>query len=255
MDWNPRLGIVTGSHVNARASAFSTPLVQSGAIARAEHISIEAESDTPVSTRPPHRKSKAKYELASGLRHCSTELSLLEEHYLQVHARRRGREPQKYSIDLRFLNSQPSRVRHVAWMWWSLSVALLLSTGAAIWFALASNAMLSSPGLAIAGITAIAMIATTILGIRDTTESLNFTSTHGHAILVNVLGGIGSTQAGKTFFVAVIKEIAAAKVARAQPKQQLLRDEMREHHRLRELGVLNEAEYEASKARILKAHV
>jgi hypothetical protein len=29
---------------------------------------------------------------------------------------------------------------------------------------------------------------------------------------------------------------------------------MREHHRLRELGVLGESDYEASKARILRAH-
>jgi hypothetical protein len=70
-----------------------------------------------------------------------------------------------------------------------------------------------------------------------------------------VIGGLGSTKAGKAFFVSMIKEIAAAKSARPQAKQQLLRDEMREHHRLRELGVLSEANYEASKARILKAHV
>jgi len=240
--------------VNARASAITSPLVQTGAIARAEHISIEAESDTPVSTRPPHRKAKAKYVLASGLRHCSTELTLLEDQYLQVHTQRRGREPKKYSIDLRFLNSQPTRVRHIAWVWWLSSVALLLGTGAALWIAFASHAVFSHPGFIIACITGVAAVSTTILGLRDTTESLNFTSAHGQATLVNVLGGMGSTKAGKSFFVAMIKEIAAAKAARAQPKQQLLRDEMREHHRLRELGVLTEAEYEASKARILKAH-
>ena len=98
------------------------------------------------------------------------------------------------------------------------------------------------------------MIATTVLAVRHTSESLNFTSVHGGAPLVHVIGGIGSTKAGKSFFVAMIKEIAAAKSARQQAKQQMLRDEMREHHRLRELGVLSEADYEASKARILKAH-
>ena len=39
----------------------------------------------------------------------------------------------------------------------------------------------------------------------------------------------------------MIKSINAAKSARQQAEQQLLRDEMREHHRLRELGVLTEA--------------
>ena len=63
---------------------------------------------------------------------------------------------------------------------------------------------------------------------------------HGDATLVSVTGGIGSARAGKKFFVELIKSINAAKLARPQAKQQLLRDEMREHHRLRELGVLSE---------------
>ena len=93
-----------------------------------------------------------------------------------------------------------------------------------------------------------------MLAIRHTTEALNFTSVHGGASFVSVLGGIGSAKQGRSFFVSLIKEISAAKAARRQAKQELLRDEMREHHRLRELGVLSEADYEASKARILKAH-
>ena len=92
------------------------------------------------------------------------------------------------------------------------------------------------------------------MGVRGTSESLSFTSVHGGATLVTVSGGLGSTKAGKSFFVSMIKDIAAAKAARPQQKQQWLRDEMREHHRLRELGVLSLADYEASKARILKAH-
>jgi hypothetical protein len=72
--------------------------------------------------------------------------------------------------------------------------------------------------------------------------------------LVEVTGGIGSTRQGKQFFVELIKSINAAKIERSQPRPQFLRDVMREHHRLRELGVLSEREYEQSKARILAQH-
>ena len=241
--------------MNARASAVSPadPGVRSE-LGRAEHISLEAEADIVAPPkRPPHRKVRATYALRSALRDCSTELSLLDEHYLQVQSRR-GKDIKKYSIDLRFLNSQPVRVRRIAWMWWSTSAVLLLVTSASVWFASLSTRFVTSSGFVIACIAAIATTAATVLGMRQTTEALNFTSVHGGAPFVNVLGGIGSTKAGRTFFVALIKEIASAKTARQQAKQQWLRDEMREHHRLRELGVLSEADYEASKARILKAH-
>ena len=71
---------------------------------------------------------------------------------------------------------------------------------------------------------------------------------------MRITGGIGSAKAGREFFVELIKSISAAKTVRPQAKQQFLRDEMREHHRLRELRVLTEQEYESSKARILAAH-
>jgi hypothetical protein len=90
--------------------------------------------------------------------------------------------------------------------------------------------------------------------LRRTTESLEFISVHGQVTLVSVTGAIGSTRHGKRFFIELIKSIGAAKAARPQPPHQFLRDEMREHHRLREIGALTEAQYEASKSRILSAH-
>ena len=77
---------------------------------------------------------------------------------------------------------------------------------------------------------------------------------HGGATLLSVAGGIGSARAGKHFFIDLIKSINAAKAARPQDRPQFLRDEMREHHRLRELGVLTDLQYEQSKARILSSH-
>jgi hypothetical protein len=227
--------------------------MESSSIGRAEHISLEGETELAAPTRPPHRKVRSTYAMKSGLRDLSTELSLLDDHYLQVHAVR-GKDSKKYSIDLRFLNSQPVRIRNIAWFWWSLMFLQACATGIGLWLAMANAHPLTSMGFIGGCIAALGMIGAAVFGARQTTESLNFTSVHGGATFVQVLGGIGSTKKGKSFFVAMIKEIAAAKTARQQSKQQWLRDEMREHHRLRELGVLSESEYETSKARILRAH-
>jgi len=243
-----------GFLVNARASALTPSARDTAAAARAEHISIEADVDYVGDAVRAPRKIRSKYALTSSMRKCSTELALLEEHYLQVHAVRAGRQPVKYSIDLRFLNSQPVRVRRIAWTWFALSAIFAAASAGALWFASAAHLKFSSPVFVAACVAIVCAIGTTMLGVRSTSESLNFTSINGGATFVNVLGSLGSAKDGKTFFVALIKDIAAAKAARPQPKQQWLRDEMREHHRLRELGVLSEAEYEASKARILKAH-
>jgi hypothetical protein len=94
----------------------------------------------------------------------------------------------------------------------------------------------------------------TLMFLRRTVESLEFVSMHGGATLVSVMGGIGSARAGKRFFIELIKSINAAKAARPQDRPQFLRDEMREHHRLRELGVISQEQYEQGKARILASH-
>lgn len=188
------------------------------------------------------------------MRKCTTELALLEDHYLQVQTLRNGKQPLKYSIDLRFLNSQPTRVRRIAWAKFLLSAALALGASGALWLIAGTSSLFSNPYFFGACAAALVSVVVIVMGIRDTSESLNFTSVNGGVTVVSVLGGIGSTKKGKAFFVAMIKDIAAAKAARPQSKQQWLRDEMREHHRLREAGALSEAEYEASKAKILKAH-
>ena len=100
----------------------------------------------------------------------------------------------------------------------------------------------------------LAALGSVLMFLRRTTESLEFTSVHGGVTLVSVTGAIGSAREGKKFFIELIKSINAAKLARPQPPHQFLRDEMREHHRLRELGVLTESQYETSKSRILAAH-
>ena len=227
------------------------------AVARAEHISIEGESDPDLHLGPgkePHRITRRSYALASRLRGCTTELSILDGWYLGVRCVRPDETPRKYQFDLRFANPKPVRVRHISWTWLAIAIGLALLGGAALMRASTLSASVLST-LLLGGAAATCLsFGAWLLFLRHTTESLEFHSVHGGATLVSVTGGIGSARAGKKFFVELIKAINAAKLARPQAKAQLLRDEMREHHRLRELGVLTELQYEQSKSRILGEH-
>ena len=154
-----------------------------------------------------------------------------------------SREPaRKFTFDLRFANPRPVRVRKIAWLCLGGAITLALVTAAAfIWARLSSATTLwTHPGFIGGVVGTVATIATLLLFLRRTTESLQFTSVHGNAVLVNIVGGIGAAKAGKDFIVELIKNISAAKQARAQPQAQFLRDEMREHHRLRELNILTQ---------------
>jgi hypothetical protein len=223
---------------------------------RAEHISIESEPDVVLSGGTQRRRGiRCSYSLSSRLRGCQTELSISEDYYLSVHSVRPNQPALRYEVDLRFASPKPVRVRRVSWFWLALALTLGILGGGALWLlpARAQSAWLD-PIFLTAIFTLLAAAAAAYLFLRRTSEALEFTSMHGGATLVSVIGGIGSARSGKRFFVELIKSINAAKITRPQQLGQLLRDEMREHHRLRELGILSQEQYEQSKARILSAH-
>lgn len=220
-----------------------------------EHITIDGEPEISATpTEQPHRITLQSYTLASRPHGCITELSILEGHYLGVRCVRPDSGPCKYQFDLRFANPTPVRVRRIPWAWLVVATGLAALGGGALASAWSAGSSALSPGV-IGGVlaTSISIIALYV-SRRRTTESLQFRSVHGDATLVGVTGGVGSTRRDKKFFVELIRNINAARLARPQQKQQFLRDEMREHYRLRQLGMLSDKEYEASKARILAAH-
>jgi hypothetical protein len=224
-------------------------------IARGEHIHIEAEPGS-VAAPAAHRLRKVRsgYALASRLRGCETELSIHEDHFVTVRTVRPDAQPRKYEFDLRFANPKPVRVRSISWLWLTLAASMILLGAGGLWASWTDAARWSSPIFLSALVTLLAAGGAITMFLRRTVESLNFVSMHGGATLISVIGGIGSARAGKKFFIELIRSINAAKAARPQERAQFLRDEMREHHRLRELGAISEEQYEQSKARILASH-
>ena len=226
--------------VPARAEQLQTDS-RAIVVARGEHIHIEAEPDAAAPTPQRRRKVRSSYALKSSLRGCETEVSILEDHFAAVRTVRPDAEPRKYEVDLRFANPKPLRIRSISWFWLALAATLVLLAAGGLWSTWADATRWSSAIFLTVLATLVAAAGATIMFLRRTVESLEFVSMHGGATLVSVVGGIGSARAGKKFFVELIRNINAAKSARPQERPQFLRDEMREHHRLRELGVISEA--------------
>jgi hypothetical protein len=240
--------------VSARAEHIPTDS-RAIVIARAEHIHIEAEPGAiaaPTALR--RRRVRASYSLHSLLRGCETEVAIHDDHFAAVRTVRPDAQPLKYEVDLRFANPKPVRVRTISWFWLALAASLTLLATGGIWASWSEAARWTSPIFLTALVTLLAATGAMILFLRRTVESLEFVSLHGGATLISVVGGIGSARSGKQFFIELIKSINAAKAERPQERPQFLRDEMREHHRLRELGVISEQQYEQGKARILASH-
>jgi hypothetical protein len=236
-----------------KAQAKSVPSIAHGAAnARIENIVLDGEVETATApNQQQHRNTVHSYRLACRPTGSFTALSILEGHYLGVCSPGPRMEPLKYQFDLRFAEPTPVRVRRFPWFW------LLVAAGFAAFGSGALHAALPArnfPGM-VGGILAMAIsIAAVYVALRRTTESLQFRSVHGHASLVSVTGDLGSARRHKNVFAVLTRNVHAAKHARPQGQPQFLRDEMREHYRLRQMGVLSVKEYEASKARILAAH-
>lgn len=220
-----------------------------------EHITLDGEADTGTAARQPaHRATLRRYVIPGDAEGAGTVLSLQEGHFLEVRAVRTRGDSRSYQFDLRFADPHPVRVRRVPWTWVAIATGLAaagLGALASTWTALAATLGI--------GLTA-GLIAVVLGGIgifvclRWTTESLQLRSVHGRAVLASVTAPLGGTRQHEAAFAELSRDVAAANLARPQQKKQFLRDEMREHHRLRTLGVLGEREYEAAKTAILAAH-
>jgi hypothetical protein len=100
----------------------------------------------------------------------------------------------------------------------------------------------------------VAALCVGVLALYRTHDTVELVSVHGRAVLVAITGNIGCSRATGAFTADIVRRIDDARAQLRQSKPQFLRDELREHRRLFEDGVLAEADYEAGKRRILRAH-
>ena len=240
--------------MNARAGTVR-PSEFARVSGRVEHITLDSETEISATpTEQPDRTILQSYALASRPEGCIMELSILEGHHLGVCRVRPDSGSCRFQFDLRFANPRPARVRRLAWVWLIVASSLAGFGGgqlASVW-SVGGSAL--SPGMIDGALAATFSIIALYVAFLRTTESIELRSAHGNATLVSVTGSVGSSRRYKKVFVQLIRNIIAARIARPQPQQQFLRDEMREHFRLRQLGILSDQEYEARKAKTLGAH-
>jgi hypothetical protein len=218
-----------------------------------EHIVLESDAREVPSPRSA-RKVHADLELRSRLRRRVLQLRVIDYYYLAVRSRSRS-AVLEYVLDLRFVEGLPQVSRHVAWRWIGASLLLLaLAAGIGAWIGSSATPWWKHGALGLCAAVVAAWGLTTLIAAYRTTGTVRLLSMHGEARLLEFTGGVGTLRAVRHFMPKLAAHLRLAAAARRPAKADHLRDEMREHQRLKKIGVLAAEEYEASKARILAQH-
>ena len=217
-----------------------------------EHVLLESDFRQVPDLRDA-RSVHARIEFRSRLRRRVLQLEIIDYYYLSVRSHSRS-ILLEYVLDLRFVDA-PRRLRHIAWRWLTFSLLLMtLALGIASRTDSSAIPWWQHHWLAVC-VTVIAVWAcATLVGVYRTTETVSLFSTDGAAKLLECTGGLGTFQVFRGFMAKLAAHIRLASAARRRTKAEHLRDEMREHLRLKEIGVLSAEEYETAKARILDQH-
>lgn len=221
---------------------------------KTEHILLESD-DRAVPERRSARKVHAHLLFRSRLRRRTFALDIFDYHFLSVRMGRARSVVSEYVLDLRFIDPALVRSRHIAWRWITATLLLATLVAAAAWrIGSSSVPWWEHDWLPVCatmfGLTACAGM----VSVYRTTETLILQSVHGQARLLECTGGLGTLRAIRPFTAKLAAHIQISIGARRASKAEHLRDEMREHFRLKEGGVLAEEEYAVSKMRILGTH-
>jgi hypothetical protein len=217
-----------------------------------EHILLESDLRQVPELRDA-RTVHASIEFRSRLRRRVLQLEIIDYYYLSVRSHSRT-VPLEYVLDLRFVDV-PRRLRHIAWRWITFSLLFLaLASGIASRIDASATPWWQHYWLPLCATVILVWAFATLMSVYRTTETLSLFSIHGAARLLECIGGLGTLRIFRHFMVKLAAHIRLAAGARRHTKAEHLRDEMREHLRLKEIGVLSAAEYEKAKLRILGEH-
>jgi hypothetical protein len=219
---------------------------------KSEHILLESDSRQVPDLRDA-RTVHARMEFRSRLRRRVLQLEIIDYYFLSVRSFSRS-APLEYVLDLRFVEA-PRRLRHISWRWIIFSLVFMALATACAWlFHPFAAPWWQRHGLAMGVIVVGVWAFATLVSVYRTTETYSLFSTYGAARLLECTGGLGTFQAFRRFMATLSAHIRLASGARRRTKAEHLRDEMREHLRLKEVGALSAGEYASAKARILEQH-
>ena len=211
-----------------------------------EHISLGDEYEERRNQRRTVRKLA---RIDDRLRGRTTELTFYDQGFLRLVEKRRDKPVRRHSLDLRFLDPIPTmehvyprRLVHVIGA--CAGVALIAAT-------LAYFGILSIATAPIAGVALTATIVNMIWFFFLTHEKIRFRTLHGRAIAIELIAGLGYIRRYRKLIATFVEAIESAEDIIGDDMTVYLREEMREHYRLRGDGVLTPAQCSTSTARIL----
>jgi hypothetical protein len=217
-----------------------------------EHVLLESDFREVPDPRAA-RKVHAHIVFRTRLRRRVVQLEIIDYYYLWVHSRSRS-GALDYVLDLRFVDT-PQVSRHIAWRWITASLLLTgLSYEMVVRLGFSAAPWWQRHWLAVCAAVAGAWATVTLMALYRTTETVSLFSCAGAARVLECTGGPGTLRRVRRFMEKVAAHVRLASAARRSTKAEHLRDEMREHLRLKQLGVLTEQEYETAKLRILGQH-
>jgi hypothetical protein len=216
-----------------------------------EHILLETDIREVPSLESAH-KVHARIDLQSRLRRCRLQLVIVDYFYLAVRLHRARSVVEEYVLDLQFVDPALRSSKRIASRW-MLAALILAALAIAIGLRIGFSAAPGTWSTVCAAVSAMA-IAAGVVSLYGTRETVALYSAHGQAKLLEFTSGLGAIRTFKPFMAKLVAHIKVAVGARHASRSQHLRDEMREHFRLRQSGVLSAEEYESSKGRILAQH-
>jgi hypothetical protein len=216
-----------------------------------EHILLESDFRHVPDLRAA-RKVHARVAVRSRLRRRFVQLEIIDYYYLSVRSRCRSTSLE-YVLDLRFVDT-PRISRHISWRWITASVLLIIMAYAVVQLGPATPPRWHPHWFTVYAVVAGGWALATLVAVYRTSETVRLFSTDGAARLLEFTGGLGTLHRVRRFMAHVAAHVRLAGADRRSTKAAHLRDAMREHARLRQLGVLCEREYESAKARILGRH-
>ena len=219
---------------------------------RNEYILLESDEQPTVPHPRASRKRHARVDVPDRIRRRVLGLEIIDDFYLIVRVQRSQSVMAEYVLDLRFVDPSVRMSRHIATKW---LVATLLLAALAVAIGLGVQDSAATGNWLVACLTASTLaVGAGFVAAYRTTDTLAVFSVHGRARLLEYTGTLGLRRALRPFLTKLSSHVRMAIAARRPSKALHLRDEMREHARLHETGVLSKQEYEACKARILAQH-
>jgi hypothetical protein len=215
-----------------------------------EHVCLS--TDEPEEGVPSMAGAEIVAQLAQRDGTCEQRLAILDNAYLNVLATRGACPARRYFLRLAFLDPKPSRpANRMAWHLTTVLAAASLALGLQAWSA--GELIATGWTLAVCAALAATMAALSV-AVRRSTGTLVFHTRHGRVPVLKLMRNFPDRRRAQAFAAALVQAIGRAGEAQPAARTHLLRDEMREHRRLLEAGIVTPTDFEAAKARILRAH-